>query len=655
MPHLDTSPAPPRILKTGLSFFDKNSNGKGGAGELGRRKNQTAKKRIPKKTQRKDEKMKRLFLLLLFPLICLFPPSALATLDNFDSYATGFLAGNSYWTQPFVGYESLRVVDNLAYSGPNSVYAYGNPTKTVSATYDDGNTDPNRNVISFYFNVTTLSGYIPVVFDATYQTVYGASLLYFGLFKTSSTTYDFRIDSISPYLCYSYSIIASGLQKNTWHKADIEFNFITKTRRARIDDGAWSTSVNLRYGGLYIKKVQISAPLTTAFSETYIDDFRLTSLNPPQLGVTISPQEGGSVTGDYGIECGVDFSSYCEYEFDPNDSVTLQANPNCGWVFDHWDDGTLCYADNPWTVVMDASKEVEAVFSPIVSTINVIPDTDQGSVFSSEEPPLIHCDDQPESMCSYGYGWDASVELTADPKPGYAFSHWEEGGIAISTERTLSFLAEGSRELVPVFEEDLPYSPIRPTSSTITLDYETYPSWSPNIPHNGIDYNSDLIPEIKSVGKGIVHEYTKVDASGFGAIDPDPSEWKDGPAIWIKHMLSTGEPIYVLYGHSASSWDDQSTGSGNDFVFNCTYAINLQPGDIVNAGSTIGYSAPFYNGGDFQPHLHLSVFKPNQKPDGSYYGPPSSGWGYSELSLDTGDFINPEDFFANYYLIDSVE
>jgi len=137
----------------------------------------------------------------------------------------------------------------------------------------------------------------------------------------------------------------------------------------------------------------------------------------------------------------------------------------------------LCYADNPWTVVMDGSKEVDAVFSPIVSTVRVIPDTTQGSVVSGEEFPFIHCDDSENSICIYGYSWDASITLKAEPKPGYAFSHWEENGITVSTEREYCFLVEGSRELVPVFEEfrlgfpledRVPYITEGQTAATVT-------------------------------------------------------------------------------------------------------------------------------------------------------------------------------------------
>ncbi|MFA7209809.1 MAG: hypothetical protein WC120_06090, partial [Parcubacteria group bacterium] len=61
----------------------------------------TTGRKVFQKFNEKDEEMKRFVLLLLFPLMCLFPQKASATLDNFDSYVTGPLAGNGYWTQPY--------------------------------------------------------------------------------------------------------------------------------------------------------------------------------------------------------------------------------------------------------------------------------------------------------------------------------------------------------------------------------------------------------------------------------------------------------------------------------------------------------------------------------------------------------------------------
>ena len=109
--------------------------------------------------------------------------------------------------------------------------------------------------------------------------------------------------------------------------------------------------------------------------------------------------------------------------------------------------------------------------------------------------------------------------------------------------------------------------PVRPVANDITLGYGSVVSWSRS-PHNGTDYHSPLGNPIRTVGPGgIIHKYTKADAGRFGSIDPNGG----GPAVWVTYTLLTGEPIYVLYGHTATTWDDKSTGSGSTFQFNATY------------------------------------------------------------------------------------
>jgi len=181
------------------------------------------------------------------------------------------------------------------------------------------------------------------------------------------------------------------------------------------------------------------------------------------------------------------------------------------------------------------------------------------------------------------------------------------------------------------------------------LDYGVSVSWA-TLPHNGIDYSSNLNDEVKSVGTGIVHRYTKATASRFGSISPDGR----GPAIWVRYKLVSGEPVYVLYGHTATTWSDASTVVRKRFNFNCLYKIKWSPGDRINTGEAVGLSAPFYHSGVHQEHLHLSVFMPNRKKDGSYYEPPSSGWGYSNLNVREGNYINPKEFFNSYYLSDDI-
>lgn len=162
-------------------------------------------------------------------------------------------------------------------------------------------------------------------------------------------------------------------------------------------------------------------------------------------------------------------------------------------------------------------------------------------------------------------------------------------------------------------------------------------------PHNGIDYKSPLFNEILSVGPdGVIHRNTKADAAGFGALNKD----QKGPAVWVKYTLVSGDPIYVLFGHTAHSWEDKTT-VGADFKFDCTYTLNWKENDTVRANDAVGLTAPFYNTGISQPHLHLGVFKPNKTCNNSFCKPPSNCWGYGPLTTKDGEFINPEDFFTD--------
>jgi hypothetical protein len=186
-------------------------------------------------------------------------------------------------------------------------------------------------------------------------------------------------------------------------------------------------------------------------------------------------------------------------------------------------------------------------------------------------------------------------------------------------------------------------SPIRPVSGTVTLSYDQSVSWATK-PHNGIDYRASLGTSIRAVGSGTVFYYTKPNASRFGSITPDGN----GPAIWIRHTLQDGSPIYVLYGHTAFWWTDRSGTTNGRFTFSCDYGVIGQR--AVAAGEVIGSTAPFYNGGKLGTHLHLSVFKPTRLSNGQYATPPSTGWGYSDAWTSQGQYIDPEAFLRSYKL-----
>src|SRR5713101_202703 len=154
--------------------------------------------------------------------------------------------------------------------------------------------------------------------------------------------------------------------------------------------------------------------------------------------------------------------------------------------------------------------------------------------------------------------------------------------------------------------------PLRPAIGGQTLGFGRFVSWATK-PHNGIDYASRLGNTIVSPGSGTLHVFTKPNAARFGSINPDGP----GPALWLRLTLNTGDPVYVLYGHTADSWADSSRGQGRQFRFSCTY-LTRAPGMSVQIGASIGRTAPFYNGGLAMPHLHMSVFKPYRDSSGNF-------------------------------------
>ncbi len=260
----------------------------------------------------------------------------------------------------------------------------------------------------------------------------------------------------------------------------------------------------------------------------------------------------------------------------------------------------------------------------------------ESSALPSGHPFTIYC----------GHSWASTTSLSDGTERAWMVAFFDMGD-QLSNDKTL-----GGAPGWPVRDgsKNNEHLPIRPVPGEIMLGYNQKVPWA-HLPHNGIDYDSNLSDEVKSVGTGVIYPYTKPNAGRFGSIDPDGK----GPAIWVRYKLSTGEPIYVLYGHTASSWVDSSKWIKNKFKFNCTYYIDWNAGDIVNSNTVIGYSASFYHSGTHQEHLHLSVFKPKKKKDGSYYGPPSSGWGYSNVNLPTGTYVDPEVFFTQYKLTDDIE
>jgi pimeloyl-ACP methyl ester carboxylesterase len=87
----------------------------------------------------------------------------------------------------------------------------------------------------------------------------------------------------------------------------------------------------------------------------------ISATNAFTLTVIANPEDGGTIASTpAGLSCS---GNTCQRSFGEGSAVTLTANPNGGWKFDYWDDGTTCYFQNPLTVTMDGDKTITAYFS----------------------------------------------------------------------------------------------------------------------------------------------------------------------------------------------------------------------------------------------------------------------------------------------------
>ena len=253
---------------------------------------------------------------------------------------------------------------------------------------------------------------------------------------------------------------------------------------------------------------------------------------------------------------------------DPNDgtytygqNVTLTANAEPGWMFDHWE-GDLTGSTNPDALLMDAPKTVTAVFvaDQYSLTVNV---TGQGTVAL----------DPNDGTYTYGQ----NVTLTANAEPGWTFDHWE-GDLTGSTNPD-SILMDGSKTVTAVFVVDQ-YSltvnvtgqgtvALDPNDGTytygqnVTLTANAEPGWM--FDHWEGDLTGSTNPDAllmdgpKTVTAVFVADQYSltVNVTGQGTVALDPN---DGTYTYGQNVTLTAnaEPGW-MFDH----WEGDLTGSDN--------------------------------------------------------------------------------------------
>jgi len=144
---------------------------------------------------------------------------------------------------------------------------------------------------------------------------------------------------------------------------------------------------------------------------------------------TVTPDPAGDLSGDV----------YFYITQNTNFIVDVEACPDTGWTFDHWEigpgippSGTAEYTDNPHSITFTPESPdwtAKAVFTSTAVyavTVNAVP-PEGGTVTGGGEYPE-----------------GTQVTVTANPNPCYEFVNWTEDGTVVSTEPFYTFTVETS-------------------------------------------------------------------------------------------------------------------------------------------------------------------------------------------------------------------
>ncbi|HNT88934.1 MAG TPA: hypothetical protein PKL84_13810, partial [Candidatus Hydrogenedentes bacterium] len=149
------------------------------------------------------------------------------------------------------------------------------------------------------------------------------------------------------------------------------------------------------------------------------------------------------------------------HEFESGQTVFLSANPAPGWRFDHWEGDLTGTQSSLVPLVMDADKNVTAVFVELANYTLTIAIVGNGVT----SPPAG----------SHEYIGGQTAMLSATPDPGWAFDHWE--GDLTGTDPYHQFLLmDADKEVTAVFS---------PQAHTLTMSVEGYGATLPPVGETG--------------------------------------------------------------------------------------------------------------------------------------------------------------------------
>jgi hypothetical protein len=184
--------------------------------------------------------------------------------------------------------------------------------------------------------------------------------------------------------------------------------------------------------------------LTAVFVEVPVTQYTLTVANAVGSGTTL-PLPGS-------------------YAHDDGTEVAVTADPEMGWLLDHWElDGVDIGDANPYSVTMDDDHALQAVFTGGDGAEYVLVTAVEGQG-TLDLPPG-----------SYEFSAGDEITVTASPASGWTLDHWVLDGVATDAGLSLTVEMTTDHEVVAVFTESGIDSedPIADAGADQTVDVDT--------------------------------------------------------------------------------------------------------------------------------------------------------------------------------------
>jgi len=248
------------------------------------------------------------------------------------------------------------------------------------------------------------------------------------------------------------------------------------------------------------------------------------------------------------------------YSYIDGTVVDLEAIPDTGWLFDHWDGDVANSSSAMTTITMNDDEDVIAYFTEDYYTLDINIDGN-GTVIKNPDKPY------------YFYG--ESVNLTAVPDIGWSFDYWN--GDLTGNENPATICMNGSKEVTATFIEDwytlnittagngtVTATPIGPYryNDVVTLTPEpvigwSFAGWSGPDAGTIVDNKITMTKDMEITATFTEDWYTlNITTVGNGTVDVDPA----GP-----YRYSTEVTLNAIPDHewSFDSWSGDLNGSDN--------------------------------------------------------------------------------------------